>query len=71
MDYALPADMDETAKDLLIRVFKLNPDDRPTTQELMMHPFFSGMDFDSLYESPSVKVDETTWRGMLLENGES
>lgn len=71
LDYALPSDMDEDAKELLQKIFRMNSSDRPSCVQLMSHPFFDNVDFERLYDDPAAKVDERSWREMLRANGES
>lgn len=41
----IPEDISESCKDFLTKVFKYNPEERPSMQELLEHPFVQCREF--------------------------
>ncbi|XP_069498450.1 serine/threonine-protein kinase PLK3 [Ambystoma mexicanum] len=59
VEYTLPASLSTPAKQLLMGILKRNPQERPTLEEILDHPFFSkGYTPDKLPPSSCVMVPE-------------
>jgi len=50
-DYKMAKEVDKVSADLIEALLRVDPDERPTIQELKQHPFFAGVDFSTIRQS--------------------
>lgn len=66
----LPSDVDEEAADLILQLLTKDPKLRPTFEDICVHPFFSCLDWDNVYNKRYVPnfVPDNVTSNMLRQN---
>ncbi|KAG8957049.1 pkb-activating kinase-like protein [Tulasnella sp. 419] len=67
LDYRFPEGFDEDAKDLVQKIFVLDPVGRITIKEIKVHPFFATINWATLWTEPAPPLEHGMVRNPALD----